>query len=85
MKNKKKSSRIDHTSCSNRDKEIENMYKNHRFYPGVGKEMPNDYKAAMILPDGYRAACHLHKKPLLFKTLEEANEHMRDVHRVWKG
>lgn len=78
MTNKKKSSKIDHKSP-------EFELKNNRFYPGVGKEPPNNYKAAMILPDGYRGACHLHKEPMLFKTIDELQEHMRDVHMVWKG
>lgn len=78
MKNKKKSLPTDHILP-------EVNFKNNRFYPGPNMHAPNNYKAAIILPDGYRAACHLHKEVMLFKTLEEAAKHMRDVHMVWKG
>jgi len=43
------------------------------------------YTPAFTLPPGFRAACHLHEKPMLFRTMEQANTHIRDRHRVWKG
>ena len=40
-----------------------------------------DYKPVFILPKGYKGACHLHDKPVLFKTFVEM-----EIHRInhWK-
>lgn len=40
-----------------------------------------NYTPAFILPKGYKAACHLHEKVVLFKTFKEA-----EIHRInhWK-
>ena len=41
----------------------------------------NEFK----LPKGYSAACHLHKEPLLFITLDAMTRHMNNEHRIFKS
>lgn len=42
-------------------------------------------KDKVILPVPYKAACHLCKKTQYFLTIDECTNHIRDIHRVWKG
>lgn len=51
----------------------------------VGPNGPIHYKLEYVIPAPYRAACHMHKKPVLFMTIRELQKHILKEHRVWKG
>ena len=49
----------------------------------VGSSRNGKNKA--ILPEPYRAACHLCNKTKYFFTINECTQHILDVHRTYKG
>lgn len=39
-----------------------------------------NYTPLFILPKGVKAACHLHDKPMYFKTIKDCQKHMLVLH-----
>jgi hypothetical protein len=46
----------------------------------IDRGLDSDYVPPYILPKGYRAACHLHKEILLFKTIDDCMKHNNEKH-----
>lgn len=46
----------------------------------IGPNGPVNYTPAFKLPSYARAACHLHEKPVFFKTIEDMGEHNQKMH-----
>ena len=56
-----------------------NLDKNNN-KPYNGPNGPVVYIPAYIIPKGYQGACHLHKKILLFRTMDDLMKHDAEWH-----
>lgn len=49
------------------------------------ERIPLDIYGEPVLPRNIRAWCHICNNGRGFESIDACQEHIRDVHRIWKG